>query len=85
MYQQLRSNGDKTGFWIVPGQEISKAEACIAFLMRLPSNMFAVFRVEDMLSQDTEKYNIPADISDALCHVRRMFQRTDRRGCSRDL
>lgn len=55
MYQQLRSNGDKTGFWIVPGQEISKAEACIAFLMRLPSNMFAVFRVEDMLSQDTEK------------------------------
>lgn len=55
MYQQLRSNGDKTGFWIVPEQEISKAEACIAFLMRLSSDMFAVFRVEDMLSQDTEK------------------------------
>lgn len=55
MYQQLRPNGDKTGFWIVPNQEISKAEACIAFLMRLPSAMFAVFRVEDMLSQNTEK------------------------------
>lgn len=55
MYQRLLSNRDERSFWIAPTQGASKTEACIAFLMRLPADMLAIFRVEDMFSQDAEK------------------------------
>ncbi|MGN0504918.1 MAG: EAL domain-containing protein [Lachnospiraceae bacterium] len=55
MYQRVLLEGTENRFRVTIEQGVPKAEAVIAFLMKLPANTIAIFRAEEMLSPDAQE------------------------------